>query len=278
VVAVKTILSGIMDGSATEQMLLHEASLASRIHRLLSETPIPPSEWVENYPPALEQIVLKALNKPTRARFADARELFEALAQAVPQAFQPGFESEVAHYLEELLGDRCAESKARLRVAQQVLDVAKEPTVASSEPNPASAASLRALVVDAAAPATKASSAAQTHITLASGGVDELRPGRASRDRARLKWLLSAIVVLAVAGSFSVRSRFAAVRRMRRKRPRPSPREPASYYLHDFRSREAPEHDRRLRHPPCRTFKSRRRKRLQARRVDPRCAPDSLRR
>ena len=73
------------------------ATPAETIHRLLSETPIPPSEWVENYPPALEQIVLKALNKPTRARFADARELFEALAQAVPQAFQPGFESEVAH-------------------------------------------------------------------------------------------------------------------------------------------------------------------------------------
>jgi eukaryotic-like serine/threonine-protein kinase len=183
------------------------ATLAETIHRLLSETPKRPSELVEAYPPLLEPIVLKALNKETEGRFADARELFEALAQAVPEAFQPGFESEVASFLEQVVGDRGAESKARLRVAQQALDAAgKESTAVSAEPDLASIASLRALVVEAGEPTAQARSAGKTHTTLASQGLDELRPRRYTRDPGRFKLLLSAIAVLALVGSLAVRS------------------------------------------------------------------------
>jgi tRNA A-37 threonylcarbamoyl transferase component Bud32 len=183
------------------------ATLAETIHRLLSETPKRPSELVEAYPPLLEPIVLKALNKEADCRFADARELFEALAQAVPEAFQPGFESEVASFLEQVVGDRGAESKARLRVAQQALDAAgKESTAVSAEPDLASIASLRALVVEAGEPTAQARSAGKTHTTLASQGLDELRPRRYTRDPGRFKLLLSAIAVLALVGSLAVRS------------------------------------------------------------------------
>ena len=47
---------------------------------------------------------MKALAKDNEQPFCHARELFDALARALPQAFQPGFESDVAEYLEELIG------------------------------------------------------------------------------------------------------------------------------------------------------------------------------
>jgi eukaryotic-like serine/threonine-protein kinase len=183
------------------------ATLAETIHRLLSEAPRRPSELVEAYPPLLESIVLKALSKEADCRFADARELFEALAHAVPQAFQPGFESEVANFLEQVLGDRGVESKARLRVAQQALDAAgKESTATSAQTDSASIASLRALVVEAGEPTAQMPSAGKTHITLPSQGLDELRPPRPARDPGRFKLLLSAIAVLAIVASFAARS------------------------------------------------------------------------
>jgi serine/threonine-protein kinase len=175
---------------------------AETLHRVLWDEPVPPSKLIEDYPPELERIVLKALSKSIGDRFSDARELFEALAQAEPGAFQPGFESEVASYLESVLGDRSAESKARLRTAQQTIDASKEPTVRGNESNPASVASLRALVVDAGAPDAPELSA-KAHVTLPSQGVEELRPPARLFDTARFR-LFAAIAGVGVIGSIGV--------------------------------------------------------------------------
>jgi hypothetical protein len=163
-----------------------------------------PSELIENYPPELERIVLKALSKSSSDRFADAREFFEALAQAEPRAFHLGFESEVARYLESVLGDRSAESKARLRTAQQMIDASKEPTAQGGESNPASVASLRALVVDAGAPRAQELSS-KTHVTLPLHGVEELQPQFRFYDTARFK-LFAAIAGVVAMGSIGVGS------------------------------------------------------------------------
>jgi serine/threonine-protein kinase len=176
------------------------ATTAHTIHRLCSKEPvINPAEWVQNYPRALAQVVLKALNKHQNARFADARELFEALARAVPQAFQAGLESHVARYLEGLLGDRGTESRSMLRLAQQALDNApkRSAVVTPAKSYPASVGSLRALVVDAAPPMSPVEPPSETHSTLASArdSVPKAQP----RTGNRLKLLVSAAALLVVA-------------------------------------------------------------------------------
>ena len=109
---------------------------------------------------------------------------------------------------EELLG--IAAAKARPGFAsrsRRSSGANKEPTLAAGESNPASAASLGALVVDAAATLGRSSRAVvETHITLASSDVAELRPPGKLGNRSRFRLLLSAIAVLAVVGSVAVRS------------------------------------------------------------------------
>ena len=178
----------------------HKASSpAETIHRLCYETPGRPTELYASYPPALEKVVLKALSKDKNERFAHARELFEALARAVPQAFQAGFETTVARYLEQLLAQRSSESRARLRMAQRVLDgLLKEASTAPSMSDPASIGSLRALVVDAGTQNLPAASTTETHRTQLSSSSSELRLAPQRRWR-RLKRVGPALAMLALA-------------------------------------------------------------------------------
>ena len=179
------------------------ATPAETIHRLCTETPARPSELFANYPRSLEAIVMKALAKDRHSRFASARELFDALALTLPRAFQAGFESNVAEYLEQLIGALGSESKARLRLAQRSLDgIHKGSTTAPGSADPASATSLRALVVDAGAPSAQVASASETRGTLVSSSSSGLRPPSAPRLRARarvLPLLTAALAVAAVA-------------------------------------------------------------------------------
>jgi eukaryotic-like serine/threonine-protein kinase len=177
----------------------HKASSpAETIHRLCSDTPRRPSELVANYPPALEEVVLKALSKDKSDRFAHARELFEALARAVPRAFRAGFETTVAEYLEQLLAERSSESRRRLRLAQRALDgLPKETTTARSATDPTSVASLRALVVDAEPQDPLAVPAAETLRTQLSSSSSELRPAP-QRGWRSLKRAVLALAMLAV--------------------------------------------------------------------------------
>ena len=180
----------------------HKASSpAETIHRLCNDTPARPSELVLGYPPELETVVLKALSKDKNDRFAHARELLEALARAVPQAFQAGFETTVAAYLEQLLAERSSESRARLRRAQRALDgLPKEATTASSASDPSSVGSLRALVVDATIQDPPAAAAAETHRTelSSSSSSSALRPVPQRRWRWQ-KQVRPALLMLAVA-------------------------------------------------------------------------------
>jgi hypothetical protein len=160
--------------------------------------PARPSELITSYPRPLEAIVLKALAKDKSHRFASARELFEALALALPQAFQAGFESHVAHYLDELIGTLGAETKTRLRVARRALDeVHKGSPTAPGATDPASFTSLRALVVDAGAPATLASTT-ETHRTPLSSSSSELQPSTPARHGTRAALLPIAITAVVV--------------------------------------------------------------------------------
>jgi eukaryotic-like serine/threonine-protein kinase len=178
----------------------HKASSpAETIYRLCNDPPAIPSELVSGYPPELEKVVLKALSKDKNDRFAHARELLEALARVVPWAFRAGFETTVAAYLEQLLGERSSESRARLRRAQRALDgLSKEATTASSASDPPSVSSLRALVVDATIQNPPAAAAAETHRTELSSSSSSLRPVPQGRWRWQ-RQVRPALLMLAVA-------------------------------------------------------------------------------
>jgi serine/threonine-protein kinase len=91
------------------------------IARILSEQPVtPPSAIVEDYPEALESVLLKALEKQKNRRFHSASALLEALEAAMPAAFGPNGDRLTLEYLEELLKPRMEERRATLRMAEEL--------------------------------------------------------------------------------------------------------------------------------------------------------------
>jgi hypothetical protein len=133
------------------------------------------------------------LNKDKSRRFVDARELFENLASALPQAFQPGFEANVSEYLAELLGNRASESRTRLRLAQQALDSKRAPTPAGGTPkqDPGSVGSIRALSIDSGAASASVDAPSETVGTPPTSATE---PQRSTPPRigSRFKWLIAA--------------------------------------------------------------------------------------
>ncbi|MGC4094068.1 MAG: TonB family protein [Polyangiaceae bacterium] len=91
------------------------------ISRILSEQPVsPPSAIVEDYPEALEAVVLKALEKRREKRFPSATALLEALETAMPSAFGPNGDRFTLDYLETLLKPRMQERRSTLRMAEEL--------------------------------------------------------------------------------------------------------------------------------------------------------------
>lgn len=78
----------------------------------------PPSAFVEEYPEALEAVLLKALSKDREQRFASAASFSDALEQALPAAFGPAGDRLSAEYLRVLLRDRMLERRRVLRAAE----------------------------------------------------------------------------------------------------------------------------------------------------------------
>jgi eukaryotic-like serine/threonine-protein kinase len=124
------------------------------LHAITSDAPAaPPSEHVPGYPPALEAVVLKALEKDPQRRFQDAAALGVALEGALPDAFGPSMDGQLREFLLEAMGDRAAARREALRRFQLAAD---ERALASLETGPApqlpsqSAGSLRAIIVDGA--------------------------------------------------------------------------------------------------------------------------------
>lgn len=122
-------------------------SSAGLLQTIVAEEPAPPpSQWVANYPPLLEEVVLKALEKEPERRWSTAEEMYAALQRAVPQAFDAGIEAQVKQFLSDVLGDRAAMRREALRRAQLEAD---SRDAANGAQSPAqSGTSLRALSVD----------------------------------------------------------------------------------------------------------------------------------
>ena len=93
------------------------------VKNICSEQPaLPPRKFVPDYPPELEAVVLKALNKAPKDRWATAHDLLAALEEALPGYLEGSFEAEVSKYLHEIMGHRLGERRKQLRLAEERMD------------------------------------------------------------------------------------------------------------------------------------------------------------
>lgn len=111
------------------------AAESATIARILSNVPAAaPSAFVEDYPEALEQVVMRALDKQRETRFATITELMEALENAYPSAFGPRAEEQVASYVRKLTKDRQQERRSTLRIAEEWAETSSSRHSVSSLP------------------------------------------------------------------------------------------------------------------------------------------------
>ncbi len=94
---------------------------AGTISRILSDLPAAlPSSLIEDYPAELEAVLMRALEKRRERRFPSAAAFLDALEQAMPSAFGPEGEKAVVSFIHSLLGERMAERRATLRMAEEL--------------------------------------------------------------------------------------------------------------------------------------------------------------
>lgn len=114
------------------------------------QPPTRPSKYIPSCPPALEALVMKALEKDPDKRFPSADAMRVALESALPGSFAPRFEAEVTKFLVQTMGDRAEARREALRRFQLSADeraLNKVQTGGPALPSQ-SAGSFRALVVD----------------------------------------------------------------------------------------------------------------------------------
>ncbi len=92
---------------------------AAVIHAITTNDPVPPpSTLLEDYPPELERVLLKALEKDATNRWSSAEEMRIALEQALPEAFGDTARSQLREFLDRIVGDRKAARREAVRRAQ----------------------------------------------------------------------------------------------------------------------------------------------------------------
>jgi serine/threonine-protein kinase len=159
-----------------------------------------PSEIVADYPPELESVVEKALQKSPDDRWPSAHDMLSALERAIPQCLDGSFEIQVASYMSQLLGNRSRERRTELRLAQQMLDGTRADGVHVD----GSSGSLRALALGDSQPREDSQSKRKTSVEIpVTVQPATVRPGRARRwTRAKMAAggaLVGAILAVVVA-------------------------------------------------------------------------------
>ncbi len=105
----------------------------STLYNVASETPVePPSRFISRYPPSLEAVVMKALEKDRNRRFATANELQRALDLALPTSQWISTDLEVAAFMRQLLGDRHEQRRKALNTALRLADERAQGRTSSS--------------------------------------------------------------------------------------------------------------------------------------------------
>jgi serine/threonine-protein kinase len=109
----------------------HGADALATMYQLLEEEVKKPSDFIPDYPPDLEAILLKALAKPRDERFQSALELHRALEKWLVDSRQLVGEDDIATLLRGLMGERILSRNKR------IFEVLRSPDVDPvSEPPP----------------------------------------------------------------------------------------------------------------------------------------------
>ncbi len=129
---------------------------AAVIHAITTEEPVaPPSTLVDDFPPELERVLLKALDKSAENRWPSAEAMRVALEQAMPEAFTDAGRYELRAFMEKAVGDRKVARREAVRKAQLAADSRDIETgtrqALQSSPGQ-SASSLRAISISNPAP------------------------------------------------------------------------------------------------------------------------------
>jgi serine/threonine-protein kinase len=128
---------------------------AGVIHSITNDEPVaPPSSVVPDYPPELEKVVLKALEKDVTKRWATAEDMRVALERAMPDAFDDGGDAALREFMQRMLGDRKVARREAVRRAQLAADArdVESGTRKALQTTAQSASSLRAISISQPAP------------------------------------------------------------------------------------------------------------------------------
>jgi serine/threonine-protein kinase len=105
VYAASVLLWELLVGEA----LFRASNEAALMARIVEGVVVPPSRRDGTLPPALDAVVLRGLAKDPDARFATARDMAQALAEAVPPATHETVAAWVAHIASDEIDKRAAE-------------------------------------------------------------------------------------------------------------------------------------------------------------------------
>lgn len=120
-------LAGILYWACAGKHPFRASSPGATRDGIRSKTPPPPpSALREECPPALDQVVLKGLDFQSENRFATCLQMYEALVEALPQAFEGTAEQETATYMTKLFGSRSEARIEQIRFAQKVVAQMRE--------------------------------------------------------------------------------------------------------------------------------------------------------
>lgn len=90
-------------------------SEAATMYTIASDDPvIPPRKFLPDYPATLEAVLLKALAKDAKLRYATASELQRALDQSLPIAERAQTDEDIGHFMTKLFGNKREESRKAL--------------------------------------------------------------------------------------------------------------------------------------------------------------------
>jgi serine/threonine-protein kinase len=92
------------------------------LEQVRNPTIVPPSQLVSDLPPALDAILLKALAREANDRYASAREMRRALAEAMPRAAALDG-ADLAELLRAVMADEIEAQRAKLASDAEALDV-----------------------------------------------------------------------------------------------------------------------------------------------------------
>jgi len=92
------------------------------LEQVRNPTIVPPSQLVSDLPPALDAILLKALAREANDRYASAREMRRALAEAMPRAAALDG-ADLAELLRAVMSDEIEAQRAKLASNAEALDV-----------------------------------------------------------------------------------------------------------------------------------------------------------